>query len=360
MMVPEKSFIMPAEWEEHEATWLAWPHSSAHWPEGLGDVERVYESLVKELSASERVSLAVPDAAVRDRISGRLDALGVDRSRVALHLLPTHDVWIRDYGPIFVRNGGGRIAALAWRFNAWGKKYRDLELDSAAAGEVGRMAGADIVTCDMVLEGGSVDVNGKGDCLTTEQCLLNPNRNPGLRRTDIEGRLRQFLGVRTVVWLKGGIAGDDTDGHVDDAARFVAPDTIVAAFEDDASDANHGVLKENHKRLKEARDSRGKPFRVVTLPMPELVPDGRSRLPASYANFYIGNGVVLVPIFNQPRDREALGILSKLFPRRRVVGVPCLELVKGMGAIHCVTQQQPKSERPKTEDQRQKTEGGKR
>jgi agmatine deiminase len=335
-----QGFSMPAEWEPHEATWLAWPHD----PETFGDipaVEETYTRIIAALAPGERVNLLVRDRELEGRVKELITTAGIAPGRVRLIPFDYADVWFRDYGPAFVVNRTERRAGMvAWEFNAWGGKYPGLIRDTRVPSCLGGRLGLPLFRPGIVLEGGSIDVNGKGTVLTTEQCLLNPNRNPGLTKADLEGFLGEYLGSPHVIWLEGGIAGDDTDGHVDDVARFVGPSTVVCAVEEDAGDENYRVLRANERILREARDQDGNPLTVIPLPMPRPF-GGEARLPASYLNFYIGNRVVLVPVFSDPQDARALRVLGDLFPGREVVGIDCHALVEGMGAIHCITQQQP-------------------
>jgi len=339
-------YFMPAEWHPHEATWLAWPKDPITWPDRVPQVELIFLKMIALLSSGQRVELLVDDAATEASIRERLKSLPANLSNVQFRRLPTVDSWIRDYGPNFLLRFDRSSSELAfnhWIFNAWGGKYEELKRDTDVPSKLAPLLGVPCFTPGIVLEGGSIDVNGAGTCLTTEQCLLNPNRNPNLSKEEIEGYLKRYLGVRQVIWLGEGIAGDDTDGHVDDIARFVAPDTIVCAVEEDPGDENYRLLEENLRRLQLERDVKGNPFNVVRLPMPGRVDGLEGRLPASYANFFIANGIVLVPVFGHKNDDRAVEILERLFPGRRVVGINCEPLVWGLGAIHCVTQQQPAS-----------------
>jgi agmatine deiminase len=334
---------MPAEWERHDATWLGWPHNPSDWPDKLDTIRWVYGEMVRRISAAERVRLLVDNASTERLARRYLARAGCDLRKVDFIKHPTNRGWMRDSGPIFVRKnptparpGRATTAIVHFHFNAWAK-YDDWQLDSKVPAYLGKRPKLPLRIPDMVLEGGSIDVNGAGMLLTTEECLLSPvqQRNPGFTREEIEKRLRDFLGVQEILWLKNGIAGDDTHGHVDDLARFTDARTVVVASEDDRSDANYEALKANYGLLK----STG--LKIVKLPMPKpLIFDGR-RLPASYANFYIANSLVLVPTFNDPNDRVALSTLARLFPRREVVGINCTELIWGLGALHCMTQQQP-------------------
>ena len=336
-------YRMPAEWEPHAATWLAWPHNEETWPGRLPQVREIFLRLIEALHQHERIHLLVNDAASAEQVDQRIRERGFDAGAISLHEMPTADAWLRDSGSIFLTGANPQqpLVASAWRFNAWGGKYADLQADAGLAQRIAARLGVPCFEPGIVLEGGAIDVNGSGACLTTEQCLLHPNRNPGLQRADIERHLGATLGVCHVIWLGCGVVGDDTDGHVDDVARFVGPSTVVCALETDPQDANFASLQDNFRRLQAATDARGQPLDVVPLPTPGYVGSPSERLPASYANFYVANGVVLVPTYDHPNDDHALSILRDLFPGRRVVGIPCEPLVWGLGAIHCVTQQQP-------------------
>ncbi len=337
-------FFMPAEWHPHEATWLVWPKDPVTWPDRVPLVEEVFLQMIATLGACERVELLIDGVEVERDIRKRLLDARASNIDVRFHRIPTVDSWIRDYGPNFlIRRGpdGVQLAYNHWIFNAWGNKYEELKKDAVIPQLLASVLDVPRFTPGIVLEGGSIEVNGEGVCLTTEQCLLHPNRNPGLSRIEIERYLKGYLGVQQIVWLGEGIIGDDTDGHIDDIARFVRPETIVCATEDDPEDPNYGLLRDNHDRLQKARTLDGKPFEVITLPMPGPVESESGRLPASYANFYIANGVVLVPVFGHRNDAAALETLARLFPGREVIGINCEPLVWGLGTIHCVTQQQP-------------------
>ncbi len=344
-------YRMPAEWEPHEATWLAWPHNPEDWPGKFASIPWLYAEIVRLLAARERVHLIVEDAKIEKRVVGMLRRACADLDQVSFHRWPTDRGWTRDSGPIFVRNAEGRVGLTKWRFNGWAK-YDDWHLDTKLPGRVTKLLGCrhwqPLVqnqngTKSVVLEGGSIDVNGQGALLTTEECLLSEvqQRNPGLSRAQLEHVFTDFLGIDQVIWLGRGIVGDDTHGHVDDIARFAGPTTIVAAVEPDTSDPNHAPLTENLLRLKAARTSAGKQFTIVEIPMPRPVIFRGQRLPASYANFYIANGVVLAPTFHDPNDRVALNLLAEVFPGREVIGVHSTDLIWGLGALHCMTQQQP-------------------
>ncbi len=332
-------FRMPAEWTPHEATWLAWPYDRVTWPNRVPKAEDVFIQMMRALTPHERVDLLVKDARMEEKVRPRLADEKI--ANVTLHRIKYVDSWIRDYGPTFVRDGAGRIAFVDWRFNAWGNKYDTLLKDDAIPPLLEPILGVPRYEANLVMEGGSIEVNGAGVVLTTEQCLLNPNRNPDLSRGQIEKSLREFLGVEKVLWLKDGVEGDDTDGHIDDLARFVGERTVVAAVEDDPKDANHAILRHNLQRLHAFTDARDRPLEIIEFPMPGEVDSDEGRLPASYANFYIGNGAVLLPTFGHANDVRAQTILERLFPGRRVVPIRCEDLVWGMGTLHCVSQQQP-------------------
>jgi agmatine deiminase len=334
-------FGMPAEWEPHEAVWLAWPNNRDTFPH-LEEVRNTYISFIAALYGSERVELLVRDASVRTAIKKRLNREIIDGSSIKFRTADYSDVWIRDYGPTFVTNPATLQASMVqWQFNAWGGKYEDHLKDGAIPGYIRKWLHMPAFEPGIVLEGGSVDVNGVGTIMTTRSCLLNRNRNPERTPDEIEGYLKEYLGGTHVIWLDEGITGDDTDGHIDDIARFTGPRTVVCAWEDDNSDENYDVLRNNFEILKQSHDQDHRKLRVVKLPMPSEISGTYGRYPASYSNFYIGNTAVVVPVFGDPRDRDALNILRKEFPGRNVVGIDATALVEGHGAFHCVTQQQP-------------------
>ncbi|HET7296697.1 MAG TPA: agmatine deiminase family protein [Gemmatimonadales bacterium] len=345
-------FRMPAEWEPHDATWIGWPHNATDWPGKLAPIVWVYGEIVRALAPGEVVRILV-NSRVHERQARRvLERVGVDPARVEFFRFPTNRGWTRDFGPLFVRRGEPRrdVAIVRFQFNGWAK-YPDWKKDAVIPDRAARKLRVRLFRAraggrDVVLEGGSIDVNGRGTVLTTEECLLDPAvqvRNPELGRGDLEAVLRDQLGASNVGWLGNGIAGDDTHGHVDDLCRFVGPRTVVLGRERDPRDANYRALEENHERLQGMRLEDGAKIDVVDLPMPTpLYFDGR-RLPASYANFYIANAAVLVPTFNDPKDRVALGILAELINDRPVVGIHAVDLVWGLGTLHCLTQQQPRA-----------------
>jgi agmatine deiminase len=341
-----QSLRMPAEWEPHDATWLAWPHYKDDWPGKFEPIPWVYAEIIRHLARREPVELIVNDAASEKRARKTLTLANALSDNIRFHRWPTDRVWTRDSGCTFVTEGR-KLSAIKWRFNAWAKypnwkrdeKIGSLMAKAADAAEVRPVYGKQRV----VLEGGSIDVNGHGTLLTTEECLLSKvqQRNPAMKRKDYEKLFADHLGIKKVVWLGSGIAGDDTHGHVDDITRFVSPDTVVTAVESDPTDLNYEPLRDNIRRLREATNQDGRSLSIIELPMPAPVVFEGRRLPASYGNFYIANGLVLVPVFNDPNDRVALDILADLFPEREVVGIYSGDLIWGFGAMHCMTQQQP-------------------
>ena len=336
-------YFMPAEWEPHAATWLAWPHEESDWPGKFAPIHWVYGEIARHLTSVERVRLLVPDKAAQAEARRVFKLAGVNLAAVDFYVCPTDRSWTRDFAPIFVRDAAGALTVSNWKFNGWAK-YPNWQRDNAVPRFAARKRKLPLVDLeDVVLEGGSIDVNGAGLLLTTEECLLSPvqARNPGLSREDLEAIFARYLGIRKVLWLNRGIAGDDTHGHVDDLARFTGPRTVVTVVEPDRADENHEPLKENLARLRRMTDLHGRALQVATLPMPRPVIFDGQRLPASYANFYIANGIVLAPVFNDPADREALNTLAGLFPRRRIVPIYCRDFVLGLGTLHCCTQQEP-------------------
>lgn len=328
---------MPAEWEPHAATWLAWPHEKTDWPGKFTPIPWVYGEIVRHLSQVERVKILIADKDTEQKARKVLAKAGAELTAVEFFYVPTDRSWTRDYCPIFVGDGHGKHIPLNWQFNGWAK-YANSKRDNAVTAKLKLpFVTPEFHGRQIVLEGGSIDVNGTGTILTTEECLLSDvqARNPGLTRTDLEAIFRQYLGATQTIWLKNGIAGDDTHGHVDDLARFTDPKTIVTASEDNKDDPNYAPLKENLAILRKL------PLRVEKLPMPDPVFFNRQRLPASYANFYIANKLLLMPTFNDAKDRIALNKLAQLFPDRKVVGIAATDLVLGLGTLHCMTQQEP-------------------
>ena len=340
-------YKMPAEWEKHAATWFAWPHNKEDWPGKFEPIPFVYGEIIRMLTQHERVRLLVQNEKAKAFATDILERSGADLDQVDFFVIPTDRIWLRDSGPIFVRDAKGKQIMLDWRFNAWAKypnHKRDDKVPSAIESHnkfprIQPMHKGKRV----VLEGGSIDVNGKGTLLTTEECLLSKiqERNPGFGREDYETVFSQYLGISQIIWLGDGIVGDDTHGHVDDLARFIDASTVVVVSEKNKRDDNYDRLKDNVKRLKRAKDQSGKQLNVVELPMPKPIFFEGQRLPASYANFLIANNCVLVPTFNDQADRQALSILAELFPKREVVGVHSVDLVWGLGTIHCMSQQEP-------------------
>ena len=349
-------FSMPAEWEPHAATWIGWPHNASDWPGKLAAIQWVYGEIARKLAPGETLRILVQSGEHERQARRVLERTGVDRTRAEFLRLPTNRGWTRDFGPMFVRRARppAEVAIVRFRFNAWAK-YPDWKKDDQVPERVARRRKLRLLPAqcggrDVVLEGGSIDVNGRGTLLTTEECLLDREvqaRNPGLSRAELEAVLRDSLGVTNVLWLGKGIAGDDTHGHVDDLCRFVDPRTVVLCREHDPRDVNHRPLEENRERLAGMRLEDGSKIEVVDLPMPAPLQFHGQRLPASYANFCVGNAAVLVPTFNDPNDRSALGLLAELFTDRAVVGIHAVDLVWGLGTIHCLTQQEPER---KTED----------
>lgn len=342
---------MPAEWAEHQATWLSYPHNEDSWPGKIESIFPSYHLFVKTLAEDEEVHINVNDRRMQEHVAEELDRIGTRMEHIHLHLFPTNDAWCRDHGPAFLLNRNNRRQAIVnWNHNAWGGKY-PYELDTQIPLHIHRClresgdpryADLDLFEPGIVMEGGSIDVNGVGDLLTTTSCLLNPNRNPQLDRDGIETYLRDYYGVENILWLGDGIMGDDTDGHVDDLSRFVSEDTIITAVEEDVWDENYDALQRNLKTLKKCRLANGKQPNIVELPMPDMVFYDNQRLPASYANFYIANRKVIFPTYRCLTDNEAAYILEACFPDREVVGIDSTDIVWGLGSFHCLSQQQPK------------------
>lgn len=339
---------MPAEWEQHASTLLAWPHNKNDWPDKFAPIPWVYGEIIRYLTQHERVRLVVKNEQQQAQAADICERAHVDMDKLDVHILPTNRIWLRDSGPIYVKDAKGKRHLLDFRFNAWAK-YANHKLDDKVPellNEHDKLPRIQPMHKGrrVVLEGGSIDVNGKGTLLTTEECLLSDIqcRNPGFTREDYETVFATYLGISNVIWLGHGITGDDTHGHVDDLSRFVDANTVVTVTEKNKKDDNYAPLQDNLKRLKAARDQDGKPLNVVELPMPKPLVFEDTRLPASYANFYIANGIVIVPTFNDPMDRVALSILAELFPKREVVGIHAVDLVWGFGTLHCMSQQEPR------------------
>ncbi len=335
---------MPAEWEPQESIWLSWPHNRETWPGAFEAVPNVFAEIVKHISESQLVRINVESDGIAEPVRRLLRERGAIIENVRFHFNSTNDCWIRDHGPIYVVRDveGNRERAITnWGYNSWGEKYPPYDLDNSVPDRIAEEFQERIFDAGMILEAGSIDVNGAGTLLTTTSCLLNKNRNSHLSKEEIEDRLRAFLGVSKILWLGEGIAGDDTDGHIDDITRFVSSHVIVTALEEDSGDENYSPLQVNLKLLQTMTDRSERPFEVVTLPMPKAVHFEKNRLPASYANFLITNAKVLVPTYRCDRDQVALAILQEQFPGREIIGIDCTDLVWGLGAIHCVSQQQP-------------------
>lgn len=336
-------YRMPAEWEPHSATWLSWPHNRESWPGKMEPVPAVWARLVGALVGGEDVHILVVDARMRRGAEELLAANGVALERVHWHEIPTNDAWMRDHGPTFVVRDEPRrqLAMIDWTYNSWGGKYPPFDDDDRVPSRLAEILGMPVFHPGIVMEGGSIEVNGAGTLMTTESCLLNPNRNPHLDRDALERILADNLGVGHFIWLGDGVEGDDTDGHIDDLSRFVSPTTVVTVVEDDASDANYRPLRDNLQRLERACDQGGRALEILALPMPTPVSFDGQRLPASYANFYIANRAVIVPTYRCAADDRALQVLDAAFPDREVIGLDAVDLVLGLGAYHCITQQQP-------------------
>jgi agmatine deiminase len=336
-------FRMPAEWEPQAAVWLSWPHNLKTWPGHFRPIPTKFAEIVAHISRFEevRINAGYP---LHKRAWSLIAKAGADLTKVTLYDHPTNDAWCRDHGPIFVKNDvTGEVAVTDWEHNAWGGKYPPYDLDNTIPPKIATALGLRRFEKKMIMEGGSLDVNGAGLLLTSESCLLNKNRNPTMSRTEIEQALCDYLGVKTIFWLGEGIVGDDTDGHIDDMTRFFARDGIVTVLEGNKRDKNYPILLENLERLKALRTPEGKKFKIVALPMPKPCFCEGQQLPASYANFLVINGAVLMPAFRQPkRDAEAAAVLAACFPEREIIPVDCLELVWGLGTLHCISQQQPR------------------
>ena len=336
-------YRFPAEWEPQAATWLSWAHKLESWPGKFEPVPFIYTNIVKAITHFQHVNINVNDEEMFEDVTKRLTLAGVPKERFTLYKIPTNDAWCRDHGPAFVVNPDAKEkkAIVDWGYNAWGGKYPPFDLDDVVPTKIAEQYNIPVFHPGIVMEGGAIDVNGKGCLLTTKACLLNPNRNPQLNQEQIEKYLIEYYGQEKILWLEDGIVGDDTDGHIDDLARFVNPSTIISCIEEDPQDENYEILQENLKLLRTLTDQNGKPFKIVETPMPGVVEYEGQRLPASYANFLIGNGFVLVPTFNHPNDLRALNIIQQQFPERKVIGIDCVDLVWGLGTLHCISQQEP-------------------
>jgi agmatine deiminase len=337
-------FIMGAEWEKHSDVWLAWPHDETTFPKRIPKAETVFVKIIKTIYESETVKLLVTDEVMKKHVTDMLHKSDVDIKKIDFIITKFADVWTRDYGPIFLVNRSQKsLAWTKWKYNAYGKGEIPFFAPLLIDNDVFNNIDFSLTKFEpkIIMEGGSVEVNGQGTLITTEQCLLNENRNPNLNKPKIERYLNDYFGTSNIIWLSKGLINDHTDGHIDDVARFVSPNKILTAYEDDPKDENYKILDENYKVLISAKDQHGKSFEILKLPMPHMHYDDGQKAPVSYANFYIGNTVVLVPIFQDPNDEKALKIIQSCFPDRKVVGIDCRETIYGGGSIHCMTQQQP-------------------
>lgn len=340
--IHKEKYLMPAEWAQHRATWLAWPYDEETFPDRVEKVETALARMINALNKSERVELLVLNEEMKLRASEVIRSAGTNPSKIIFHITEYADIWLRDSGPIFVKNARGEIVISNWKFNAWGNKFPELLIDGEIPDKVSQWTNIPTINSDLVLEGGAIEINGVGACLTTEQCLLNKNRNPKNTKEEIEQFLNSYLGIEKTVWLKQGLVNDHTDGHIDELARFVSENQIVCAYEENPEDENYGILEQNYQTLLDSSDSNGKPFDIVKLPIPHLWYEDGTKAPVSYTNFYIGNKVVLAPTFNDSNDLEACEILETCFPGRDIIAIDCTDIIYGGGAIHCITQQQPK------------------
>ena len=335
---------MPAEWSRHSATQLHWPTNRSTWPgERLKRVEKVYLDIIEVLNKYEPIHLFTGNSKTTAKVKDLFRARNIDPSGITIHEIPVNDVWARDCGPIFIKTENG-FTITNWGYNAWGGKYPPYAADDALPDYISGIYHIGQIKPGMILEGGSIEVNGEGALLTTESVLLNPNRNPDLSKSEIEAKLSEYLGIDQIIWLKKGLAGDDTDGHIDDITRFLNTDTVLTMICDDKNDVNYSALQENLEILSNVRLKNGKSLNIITLPLPQTkiegtTVDGSEYVPASYANFYIANGVVLVPLYDKHYDQQALELFQQYFPERDVIGIQCADLVWGQGSIHCITQQ---------------------
>jgi len=340
----ELGYYFPAEFAPHDATWLSWPHKEASWPGRIQTIYPAYSRFVKELAASEPVFINVNDEAMKAFALRCLTEAGADLARITFCLHPTNDAWCRDHGPAFLINPSAREhkkVVVDWNYNAWGGKYPPFDLDDVIPTCVSRHYDIPVYYPGIVMEGGSVEFNGRGTVLTSTACLLNPNRNPHLSQAQIENYLIEYYGVEHVLWVDEGIVGDDTDGHIDDTVRFVNADTVLTVIEEDRNDENYELLQGNLRQLKKMRLQDGKALNIIELPMPDAVVFEDQRLPASYANFYIANTVVAVPTFRCDKDDKALDIIQSCFPDRRIIGIDSTDIIWGLGSFHCLSQQEP-------------------
>jgi agmatine deiminase len=335
-------YFHPAEFAPHASTWLSWPHKEASWPGKIETIFPIYAQFIKLVAEGETVNINVADEAMKTKALGYLQEVNADLTKIQFHFHPTNDAWCRDHGPAFLVNPSAKKKVIVdWGYNAWGGKYPPFDLDDVIPTLIGKKLNLPVYNPGIVMEGGSVDFNGKGTVLTTTACLLNPNRNPHLTQKQIEGYLRDYYGVDNILWLGEGIVGDDTDGHIDDLTRFVNEDTVVTVVEPNKSDDNYQPLKENLDLLKNLKLENGQKINIIELPMPAAITFQDQRLPASYANFYISNNYIVTPIFNDKNDDKALKILESAFPTRKVVGLNCVDVIWGLGAFHCLSHEEP-------------------
>jgi len=338
----ELGYYFPAEFARHSATWLSWPHKEESWPGKIETIFPVYAQFVKLVAEGEKVNINVADEAMRQKAIDYLNKAGADLSQVQFFFHPTNDAWCRDHGPAFlINNKEKRKMVVKWNYNAWGEKYPPHDLDNQIPILIAKHYNLPIATPGIIMEGGSVDFNGRGTVLTTTSCLLNPNRNPHLKQSQIENYLSDYYGVENILWLGDGIVGDNTDGHIDDITRFVDEETVVTVVEENKNDENYKPLKENLEQLEKMKLENGRSLRIVELPMPAPIIYQNQRLPASYANFYIANNYVVVPTFRDKNDDRALMILQNCFPDRKVVGLDSTDIIWGLGSFHCLSQQEP-------------------
>lgn len=342
MTPKEQGYYFPAEFARHTATWLSWPHKEASWPGKIETIYPIYAQFIKRVAEGELVNINVADEAMKQKALTHLYDAHADLSKIKFYFNPTNDAWCRDHGPAFLINPKEKKKMIVdWGYNAWGGKYPPFDLDDVIPTRIANQYSIPVVHPEIVMEGGSVEFNGKGTLLTTTSCLLNPNRNPQLTQNEIEEYLYNYYGVEHILWLGDGIVGDDTDGHIDDLTRFVNEDTVVTIVEENKRDENYKILKENLKKLKTLRLENGKQLHIIELPMPAPVIYDDMRLPASYANFYIANNYVVVPTFRDKNDEIALTILQQCFPERKIIGLDSTDIIWGLGSFHCLSQQEP-------------------
>lgn len=341
MSIHKEKYQMPAEWAPHRTTWLAWPYDEETFPNRVEKVEAAVAQMICALQDGEQIELLVLNEDMKRRASEIIQSADTDPSNINFHITEYADIWLRDTGPIFVKKTSGELAAIKWEFNAWGNKFPELLTDGEIPKKVSDWKKIPLVKTDLILEGGAVEVNGEGVCLTTEQCLLNKNRNPGMSKEEIEQYLDNYLGISKTIWLKEGLINDHTDGHIDELARFVSENQIVCAQEENPDDENYEILKKNFELLSQESVNNNNRLEIIKLPMPHMYYEDGKKAPVSYTNFYIGNKAVLAPTFNDKNDQEALEILQSCFPEREIIGIDCSDIIYGGGAIHCITQQQP-------------------